>query len=93
MAVRFLIPGFLRVHTGGHAMVEIASAPETVAEALDILWQRHPGVRDRVLTEQGEVRPHVNVFVGVENIRHTGGLATPTPPGAEITIVPAVSGG
>jgi molybdopterin synthase sulfur carrier subunit len=39
------------------------------------------------------VRPHVNVFVGTESIRFTGGLNTPVPDGAEIWIVPAVSGG
>jgi molybdopterin converting factor small subunit len=50
-------------------------------------------VRDRVVTEQGEVRPHVNVFVGVESIRFTGDLATPLAADAEISIVPAVSGG
>lgn len=58
-----------------------------------LLGARHPGVRDRVLTEQGEVRPHVNVFVGDESIRYTGGLATPLGEGAEVSIVPAVSGG
>src|SRR5947208_1131227 len=52
-----------------------------------------PGVRDRVLTEQGDVRPHVNVFVGTESSRWSGGLATPVPDGAEISILPAVSGG
>ncbi len=51
------------------------------------------GVRDRVVTEQGQVRPHVNVFVGDESIRFTGGLSTPLSDGAEISIVPAVSGG
>jgi molybdopterin converting factor small subunit len=50
-------------------------------------------VRDRVVTEQGEVRPHVNVFVGDESIRFTGGLDTAVTSGAEIHIVPAVSGG
>jgi PPOX class probable F420-dependent enzyme len=50
-------------------------------------------MRDRVVTEQGQVREHINIFVGKENIRYTGGLATPVPPGAEISIVPAVSGG
>ncbi len=48
---------------------------------------------DRVVDERGEMRPHVNVFVGVEAIRWTGGLATALPDGAEISIVPAVSGG
>ena len=50
-------------------------------------------MRDRVLTEQGEVRPHVNLFVGAESSRWSGGLAMAVPPGAEISILPAVSGG
>jgi molybdopterin converting factor small subunit len=57
------------------------------------LWILYPGIRDRVATEQGLVREHINIFVGEENIRYTGGLATPVPSGAEISIVPAVSGG
>jgi len=44
-------------------------------------------------TEQGQVREHINVFVGNEDVRYTGGLQTPIPDGAEITIIPAISGG
>jgi molybdopterin converting factor small subunit len=65
----------------------------TVGAALDRLGARWPALRDRVLTEQGELRPHVNVFVGDESIRFTGGLGTLVPHGAEIWILPAVSGG
>jgi len=93
MAVTFLIPGALREFTAGKNRVESDARPATVGEALDALWALHPGVRDRVLTERDEVRQHVNVFVGKESIRFTGGLATPVPDGAEIWIVPAVSGG
>jgi molybdopterin converting factor small subunit len=93
VAVAFSIPGYLRAFTGSASRVEIAGSPATVQEALAALWSLHPGVRDRVVTEQGEVRTHVNVFVGDESIRGTGGLATPIAPGCEITIVPAVSGG
>lgn len=50
-------------------------------------------MRDRVLTEQGEVRRHINIFVGEENIRYTGGLATLVSAESVISIVPAVSGG
>jgi hypothetical protein len=46
-----------------------------------------------VLNEQDQVRQHINVFVGNENIRYTGGLATSILEGAFISIVPAVSGG
>jgi len=93
VAVVFHLPGYLRAFTGGAARVEFAASPATVGEALGLLWSAHPGVRDRMLTEQGEVRPHVNVFVGDESIRFSGGLATPLPGACEISIVPAVSGG
>ena len=93
MAVRFRIPGPLRPLTAERAEVTVTSAPATVREALEALWSVHPGVRDRVVNERGEVRQHINIFVGVENIRWTGGLSTPVADGNEISIIPAVSGG
>jgi molybdopterin converting factor small subunit len=91
--VTFHIPGALRQFTDGRSEVELEISAATIADALSALYAVHPGVRDRVLTEQGQVREHINLFVGDENIRYTGGLATPLPPNSEISIVPAVSGG
>jgi sulfur-carrier protein len=93
MAIVFHIPGALREFTSGQRQVEIASSPATVGDALAILWATYPGLRDRIATEQGRIREHVNIFVGNENVRYTGGLATPIRSGSEISIVPAVSGG
>ena len=93
MAVTFVIPGALRPLTGGADRVRVESSVRTAEEALRALWVLHPGLRLRIVTEQGEVRPHVNVFVGTESIRHTGGLATPVSHGAEIAIIAAISGG
>lgn len=93
MPITFHIPGPLREFTAGRSSVKIAGSPSTVAEALDALWTLHPGLRDRITTEQGHVREHINIFVGPEDVRYTGGLATPVPPGSEVHIVPAVSGG
>ena len=93
MSVTFHIPGALREFTGGRAKVEIEASPGVLGDALKALWTRYPGIRDRVETEQGQLRQHINVFVGNENVRYTGGLATPIPAGSEISIVPAVSGG
>lgn len=93
MKVSYYIPVFLRAFTKDQSRVELEVQASTVGEALAALWSRYPGVRDRIVTEVGEVRPHVNVFVGTESIRYTGGLSTPVPAGAEISIVPAVSGG
>ena len=91
--MRFEIPGALREFSGGRSQVDIAAKPATVAQALLALWTLCPGMRDRVVTEQGEVRPHINIFVGDENIRYSGGLATRLSVESVISIVPAVSGG
>ena len=93
MPVTFYIPGSLREFTAGHSSVEIEHSPATLADALSALWTLYPGVRYRIATEQGQVRQHINIFIGNENVRYTGGLASPISPGSEISIVPAVSGG
>src|SRR5215472_15461297 len=66
---------------------------ETDGDVLSALWNLYPGVRDRVVNEQGQIRQHINIFIGNENIRYSGGLTSPVSEGAEISIVPAVSGG
>jgi len=93
LKLTFRIPGPLLSFTGGRTVVDAEAEASTVAEALDQLWRLYPGLRDRVLTEQGQVRPHVNVFVGPDSIRDTGGLSTPLEGRMEIAIIPAVSGG
>jgi sulfur-carrier protein len=93
MAVTFHFTAALRAFAGGREHVEIDTSPSTLGDALDALWRVCPGLRDRVATEQGEIREHVNVFIGLENVKFTGGLTTPVPDGAEISIFHAVSGG
>ena len=93
MSVTFHIPGALREFIAGHSTVEIEHSPTTLAAAFVALWTLYPGVRDRITTEQGQVREHINIFIGNENVRYTGGLASPISAGSEISIVPAVSGG
>jgi molybdopterin converting factor small subunit len=79
--------------TGGRSHVLVETAGGSLRDALDALFVAHPGIRDRVLTERGEIRPHVNVFAGKTDARSTGGLATPLAEGMEISIIPAISGG
>ena len=93
MSVTFHIPGPLRPFAGGRSQVELEVSAATLSDALQALWIACPGIRDRVVTEQGQIREHINVFVGEEDIRYTGGLATPISPGTEISIVPAITGG
>lgn len=93
MPVTFHIPGALREFTGGRREIRVEQSPGLLSDALSLLYSLYPGVRDRVINEQGQVREHINIFVGEENMRYTGGLATILPPNPEISIVPAVSGG
>ncbi len=92
MPITVHVPGYLCDFTGGRSSVALEVTPATVGEALRALVALHPGVRDRVMSEQGQVRPHVNVFVGRESILQTGGLGTPLGDGAELYILPTVSG-
>ena len=91
MAIRFFVPTYLRTYTAGRSEVSVKVAAATVNDALAELWKAHPGLRDRVVTEQNEVRQYLNIFVGAENIRDCKGLATEVNDGAEITIVPSVA--
>jgi len=97
MPVTFYIPAYLGSLAGGKTRVPLEAhaggSPANIQQALDALWRQHPALQDRVMDEKGEVRQHINLFVGDECTRFTGGLATPVPENAEITIVPAVSGG
>jgi len=93
VAVIFNIPGALREFTGGRSTVQIDASPATLGDALTALWTLYPGVRDRMANEQGQIRQHINIFIGKEEIRYTGGIMSTLSSGAEISIVPAVSGG
>jgi molybdopterin converting factor small subunit len=84
------IPAALRTLTGGKDEVRVEGA--TLRSALDDLETRCPGLKDRLLDQKG-VRRFVNIYVGEEDVRFTGGLDTRLEPGARITIVPAIAGG
>lgn len=55
------IPTPLRSYTDGEA--EATAHGSTIAELLEDLDLRHPGIRFRVVDEQGRLRPHMRVFV------------------------------
>jgi molybdopterin converting factor small subunit len=91
--VTVYIPGPLRAFSTGRKQVKLTSSPATLREAMEELWKECPGMRDRIMNEEGYVRQHINIFVGRENVRDTGNFATPLSDGVEISILPAVSGG
>src|SRR5260370_39752916 len=91
--IPFQISGYLTELAGGQAVLRLDVAQATVVEALGQLWKAHVGLRDRVLTEQGDVRPHVNVFVNSQVVRRDHVLDTQITGDAEICIMPAARGG
>ncbi len=102
MEVRVRVPTALRdLVAGAHTVgVEAGAAPAdaaggavTVGSVLDALAVDHPALERRVRDERGQLRVHVNIFVGADNVRDRDGLSTAIGPDDELSIIPAVSGG
>ena len=91
MTVHVRIPTPLRRLTRGERLVEATGTD--LAEAIDDLDRKFPGIRSKILDERGEVLRFVNIFVNERDIRFLGGLRTPLADGAEVSIVPAMAGG
>lgn len=90
------LPGALREFAAGErsVVVEVPGADlVSLASVLDRLAASHPALERRIRDETGALREHVNVFVGQDNVRDLQRLATAVPAGAEVIVLPAVSGG
>jgi sulfur-carrier protein len=97
VVIDVLIPGLLRSYTDGAAKVALtvgASGAQgggpSIADALDALDARFPGLRFRIVDEQGKLRRHIRLFVDLAEARE---LATPLVTGQTLMIVGALSGG
>ena len=93
--VRVRIPSPLRSYTGEREVlvavpVLAPELPPTVGGVLAALNVNYPGIRFRMIDEQGNVRPHIKLFVDSDATRD---LASPIPSGATLMIVAALSGG
>ena len=92
MSVTIHLSGYLKPFSNGETEVKLEQDLTTVEGVLEILWTKHPALRDRVLTEQGEIRQHVNIFVGSDDVKRKQGLQTAVNSN-DIHIFNAVSGG
>ena len=91
MAVQVNIPTPLRRITNGQNQIEADAS--NVGELLEILDRDYPGIRERLIDEEGEIRYFVNIYLNGEDVRFLQGTDTSTSSGDEISIVPAVAGG
>ena len=86
--MRVLIPAPLRSYTADAAAV--TALGKTLGELAADLDHRYPGMRFRVIVEQGQIRPHIKFFVNGAQMRS---LAEPLAEADEVLIVCALSGG
>lgn len=89
--VRVRIPAQIRRLYGAQANEEVAA--RTVAELVQALDARYPGMGERLMEPDGQMRRWVNFYVDGEDIRELGGSSTSLRPGCEVLIVPSVAGG
>ena len=85
------IPTPLRTYAGGQSEVNVLGA--TVGEALHDLVSQFPDLKKHLFTDDDELRPFVNLFLGNEDIRHLQGVATPLEAGDVLMIIPSIAGG
>jgi molybdopterin synthase sulfur carrier subunit len=91
MMKKVRIPTPLRKLTNNEEVVEVNAT--TIGEAITELQSRYPGIKERLVDDQGEVRRFVNVYVNEEDIRFLQNQQTPLKEGDEISIIPAIAGG
>ena len=91
MAIEVKIPTILRTYTGGAKSVEAKG--DNLSDLLDDLDSNHPGLKGRLITDDGGLHRFVNVYVNDEDVRFTGSLETVLKDGDSVTILPAVAGG
>ena len=94
MPVTFLIPGPLRSFAGGKSHIVIEQSPTTLADALEALWKRCPGDSRPCGNRAGSNPASTSTYSSATKMSATRGVfRRPIPDGAEISIIPAISGG
>lgn len=91
MSIRIRIPTPLRRFTADRDVVEVEA--DTVRRAIDALETAHPGIKERLCDEKGELRRFVNVYYRDEDIRFLDNIDTRIDDNSELSIVPAIAGG
>ncbi|OGE24118.1 MAG: molybdopterin synthase sulfur carrier subunit [Candidatus Dadabacteria bacterium RIFCSPHIGHO2_12_FULL_53_21] len=85
------IPTPLRKLTSDKDEVNISAA--TIAQLIDEMENRFPGIKSRLCDESGNVRRFINLYVNNEDIRFLNGKETALNEGDIVSIIPAIAGG
>ena len=85
------IPSPLRPYADGVSELEIQA--KNVGQAIEELTEKYPALHTHIFSEEGELRPFVNLFLNEEDIRHLDGRETPLKDGDKLMILPSIAGG
>ena len=85
------IPAPLRPYAEGAAEIQVQA--ETVGLALDALTTKYPSLRTHLFSEEGDLRPFVNLFLNDEDVRYLKGSDTTLTDGDKLMILPSIAGG
>jgi len=85
------LPTVLRPAAGGQPTVRAEGA--TVGEVFEDLVRQHPGLREQLLTPDGEPHRHLNVYLNDDDIRYLGKMDAKVAESDTLTLMPAVAGG
>jgi adenylyltransferase/sulfurtransferase len=85
------VPLPLREFVDGLATMRLEA--DTVGGALEVIRERHPGLADRLLADDGSVRSYVNLFLDGRDVRDLAAEQRRIGVGAGLTIVPSIAGG
>ena len=91
MSVEVRVPTMLQRLVGGARTVQAEG--KTVGDVLDDLERRFPGLKERIIGENGEILRFVNIYLNDEDIRYLQKLETPVADGDRLAILPALAGG
>ena len=87
-----VLSSHLTGYTGGRNEIELR-APASVGTLIGLLDVEFPGISQRLLDDQGEVRKFVNIFLDDEDIRERDGVNTSLSGVKEVVILPSIAGG
>jgi sulfur-carrier protein len=91
MSIKVRVPTALTKGASGSDTLELTAA--NLAELINDLESRYPGMKKSICDEAGKLNRFINVFVNDEDIRFLGGEQYKFQDGDEVLLIPSIAGG
>jgi molybdopterin synthase sulfur carrier subunit len=91
MSIKVRVPTPLRRFTAG--VDEVTASGDSIRAIITDLERNHPGISERLMDGNGELRRFVNIYLNGDDIRFLNQLNSTVKDGDDISIVPAIAGG